>query len=86
MESRTLHQNLVCIDGARGLFYLHSTYYGIPVPDFDTLSPRTKQLWVDRAAEAIEAVGPARPTLAAELAAGKVIGIISPEEPYGRTA
>ncbi len=86
----TPFQNLVCIDGGRALYYLHSTYYGIPVAEFDTLPGPTKQIWIDRAHEAIQIAGAPRPTMREEYLAGfnsaKVVGMITPEQPWGDAA
>lgn len=57
----TLHQNKTAIDAARCLYYLHARFYNEPVIDFERLPVRAKHLWVERAAAAIEAVGPHRP-------------------------
>ena len=86
----TIHQNAVCIDGARALYYLHATYYGIPVAEFEKLTSAVKQQWIERAQEALEAVGPPRPTMRAEYLEGfhngEVVGMITPEQPWGDAA
>ena len=67
----TFQQNKTAIDGAKCLYYLWGRFYNEPVIDFDRLSPTTKHLWVERAAEAIQAVGPRRPSMVAEFNAGR---------------
>lgn len=88
----TLRQNVVAIQLARCLYYLHGPYYSVAVRDFDHLEPTDKQRWVDEAEAALEAVKPIAATrpdyfgLAAQIArreASKVIGTITPDAPWG---
>ncbi len=86
----TIAQTALCIEGAKAHYYIHASYYGIPVPDFDTLPQPVKQLWVERCEEAVLIVGPPRLTMREEYLAGfnsaKVVGFIDAAHPWGEPA
>lgn len=77
MNTYTIPQAAICDSLARDLYESHARFYSIAVPDFSTLSYSTKKLWINRALEAIEAVGPSR---------ARVLATITPETPWGATA
>jgi hypothetical protein len=56
------------------LYGAWADFYRVPERDFSLLPRATKELWIDRALEAIEAVGPSR---------AKVLARISAETPWG---
>jgi hypothetical protein len=75
---------------AECLYYNHAGFYDIAVPDWKHLPRATRDQWIESAKDAIEGVGPQRPTRWAEYQAGfnssKVIARITPEAPWGETA
>ncbi len=74
MQTYTIPQAAYCDSLARELYDHHARFYDLSVPAFETLSTATKLLWINRALEAIEAVGPTR---------ARVIATIRPETPWG---
>lgn len=67
-----------CIALATALYERHAAFYQIDLRlRFVELPYRTKELWIDRALEVIEMVGPSRT---------KVIATITPDAPWGISA
>ncbi len=66
----------ICHTLAIYLYSSHADFYSLEERDFSTLSKVTKDLWIERALEAIEAVGPSR---------ARVLARISESEPWGVT-
>lgn len=94
----TLFQCAMAIDTARALYEGHAQFYGIGYMPWESLSARAKHLWVERAVDAFEMVGPTRtglPALSPKRDAyallkeyethGAVVAAISPDWPYGVT-
>lgn len=77
MTTYTIEQAALCDTLAKDLYDTHARFYQMPVPEFSTLSYRTKKLWIERALEAIEAVGPSK---------ARVLATITPEAPWGVSA
>lgn len=87
----TLQQNVTAINTAMALYYLRSEYHGIAIDPWDSLSPSTRQRWVETAQNVLEDLKPAprlaRPdyfSQAAALArtqAAKVIGQVTAGSP-----